>query len=86
MRIGILRLGRLLYKVAHYAPGRVAAMMLVGGAMMVMFTAIGSEVVFHTYQAVGVVMMRNDGNHQYQHTDEKQHSGDVLFPFHSFLF
>ena len=85
MRVGVIGLGHLLYEVGRHTPGGVAAMMAVGGGMM-MFAAIGVAVVFQAYQAVGVVMMGNDGNHQYQQTDEKQRSGYVSFPFHSFLF
>lgn len=86
MRPGIIGLWRLLHKMGGYASGGVAAAMVAVGSMMTMFTAIGSHVFFHTYHAVGMVMVGNDGNHQYYHTDEKQYSGYVLFPLHSFSF
>lgn len=78
------RIGRLLYKVGCQA-SRVATAVLVARIMMVS-AAVGSDIILHTYHAVGMVMVGNDGYHQHYQADEKQNIGYVLFLFHSSIF
>lgn len=83
MQPDVIRIGWLLEKVCRYAT-RVAATMVAAVAML-MVAAIGGNVVLHADQAVGMVMMRNDRNHQHHDADEEQEKRYVLFLSHSFF-
>lgn len=51
-----------------------------------MFAAVGSDIVFHTYQSVCMMMVRNDRYHQHNQADEEKEYGYMLSFFHSFIF
>lgn len=81
MQPNVIRVGRLLEEMRRYASG-IAATMVTAVAML-MVAAIGSDIILHANQSVGMVMMGNDRYHQHHDADEEQEKRNVLFLFHS---
>lgn len=81
MRIRLMGIGCLLYEVVRHTPGGIATAMSIERIMM-MFAAVGRHLIFHAYQTIDMMVVRNDRNHQHHHADEKQEINYVPFLFH----
>ena len=87
LHVCLTGIGSLLQEVCGGAASVAATVLFVVCICIVgVSAAVGSEVVLHANQAVGMVMVGHDGNHQHHQADGKQKKCDVLFLFHTSIF
>jgi len=84
MRNNIIGPGYLLYEMSGETSCVATAMSGVGGMMV--FAAVGGDIVLHTNRPVCMMMMGDDRYHQHNQADEEKKYGYVLSLFHTFIF